>query len=261
MYAIKQQKKGGQNVMFKCNNCGATLRIEDEICQYCDTINPYFQKHREDMQAYEEKFQETQNEVLSHSKSVTKKLVLVSVICVLLSLNIIVLFGISQAREFSWWLDKKDVSANSVDHKKKLTEFQETNNIVGFISYLDHHGLAFNEEFGEYYAVKRSAENYMWIFEGLMELNYREDLHPDSYDFWLEIVADSVLDTYKIMVPDEYSDMSEYTPLHVETMEHIAAQSLALLKGYTTIPHSEIDAVETISKAKLMLLLEEGLPK
>lgn len=245
---------------MKCNNCGAGLHIEQEICAYCDAPNPYFAKHREDMQAYEEKFKESQAELETHTKKYTKNMATISIICVLLCLNMGILFACTQVRNIGRWIEEKEVSENQNKHQITLETMAENRNYIGLSCYISVHGLSYKDEFRDYSAVRRCAENYEFIFKGLMALNYDENLETSSRDFWIETIAEYMLNLYKIKTPDEYSNMTEYTARHLQTMDEILEQSNALLAGYTDLSLQEIDDLETMSKAAFMLRLEEVFP-
>lgn len=234
--------------------------MDQEICAYCDAPNPYFQKHREDMEAYQEKFKETQADVETHTQKYSKNMATVNIICVLLCLNLLILFGCTQVKSMGRWLEDKDVTDNLTKHKTTLTTMVDNRNYIGFSCYMSVEGLRYQDEFRNYYAVLRCAENYQWVFEGLMALNYEENLHDSSYEFWIETIAEYMLDIYEIKTPDEYSDMDEYTPWHLDAMEEILDQSKALLAGYTDLSLWEIEELENTSKAAFMLRLEEVLP-
>lgn len=246
--------------MIRCENCGATLHIKDEHCAYCDSANPFFEKHREDMETYEKKFTKTKKEVVEQSKNNTKKIVSMLIMFVLMSINIVVISATSQVQELCWWLEHQEVASNLSTHKQNLDLLEAEGDYLGFVAYMTNNNLYYEDQFDEYYAVRRCSEAYEWIFEGLMRLNYDEELHESSYDFWVEIIAESICDIYEKKVPYDYCALNEYSDTHVNTMDGILEQSKALLKEFTNIPHSSIDDMEDLSKAKLMILIEEGIP-
>lgn len=245
---------------MKCNNCGADLQIELENCAYCDTLNPYFKQHREDMEAYQEKFRETQVEVKTRTQKYSKNMVTINIICVLLCANLAVLFACTQVRNIGRWIEDKEVTDNLSKHQNTLVNMVENRNYIGLSCYMSLEGLRYQDEFRNCYAVLRCAENYQWVFEGLMALNHEENLEKSRYEFWIETIAEYMLDIYEIKIPDEYSDTTQYTPQHLQTMDEILEQSKALLAGYTDLSLGEIEDLEYMSKAAFMLRLEEVLP-
>lgn len=243
-----------------CENCGASLGLEDEICPYCDSVNPFFQQHREDMEHYQEKFEETQEEVVRHSKRYVRTAIQVATASVLIVLNLILAYTQSQMREIQYWVEEQEALSAYEEHKAVLDMLQEEKQYVGFESYVSQHGLEFVREFQEYDSFLRATELYSTIYRTIILLRYDEELLESSYDTWIEFTAEALLDLHQVMIPDDYDDPEEFTPVHVQAMEDVLTQAKALLKGYTDIPHSTIDNIHELSKLDLMILLKEALP-
>ena len=56
---------------MKCSNCGSNLQIEDSKCPYCGSMNPYFEKHREEMFRYKKDYEKTKDEVIQKDDGIT----------------------------------------------------------------------------------------------------------------------------------------------------------------------------------------------
>ncbi len=45
---------------MKCPHCGAQIGLEEKYCPFCGLPNEFARKHQEDMDRYEQEFQQTQ---------------------------------------------------------------------------------------------------------------------------------------------------------------------------------------------------------
>ena len=74
---------------MKCPHCGAQIGLEEKYCPFCGLPNEFARKHQEDMDRYEQEFQQTQSEVYQKTKHFTSLTVPLTVIFVLILLNIV----------------------------------------------------------------------------------------------------------------------------------------------------------------------------
>ena len=74
---------------MKCPHCGAQIGLEEKYCPFCGLPNEFARKHQEDMDRYEQEFQQTQSEVYQKTRHFTSLTVPLTVIFVLILLNIV----------------------------------------------------------------------------------------------------------------------------------------------------------------------------
>ena len=77
---------------MKCPHCGAQIGLEEKYCPFCGLPNEFARKHQEDMDRYEQEFQQTQSEVYQKTRHFTSLTVPLTVIFVLILLNIVFCF-------------------------------------------------------------------------------------------------------------------------------------------------------------------------
>ena len=53
---------------MKCPHCGAQIGLEEKYCPFCGLPNEFARKHQEDMDRYEQEFQQTQSEVYQKTR-------------------------------------------------------------------------------------------------------------------------------------------------------------------------------------------------
>ncbi len=56
---------------MKCPHCGAQIGLEEKYCPFCGLPNEFARKHQEDMDRYEQEFQQTQSEVYQKTRHFT----------------------------------------------------------------------------------------------------------------------------------------------------------------------------------------------
>lgn len=82
---------------MKCPHCGAQIGLEEKYCPFCGLPNEFARKHQEDMDRYEQEFQQTQSEVYQKTRHFTSLTVPLTVIFVLILLNIVSFVFVAKA--------------------------------------------------------------------------------------------------------------------------------------------------------------------
>ena len=86
---------------MKCPHCGAQIGLEEKYCPFCGLPNEFARKHQEDMDRYEQEFQQTQSEVYQKTRHFTSLTVPLTVIFVLILLNIVSFVFVIRRKFFS----------------------------------------------------------------------------------------------------------------------------------------------------------------
>lgn len=58
---------------MRCKNCNGELRIEDEKCPYCSTVNKDAVLHRKNMKKYQKDYEETKSNLIKETKKIAEK--------------------------------------------------------------------------------------------------------------------------------------------------------------------------------------------
>ena len=90
---------------MKCPHCGAQIGLEEKYCPFCGLPNEFARKHQEDMDRYEQEFQQTQSEVYQKTRHFTSLTVPLTVIFVLILLNIVSFVSIKSLNAVAFTLD------------------------------------------------------------------------------------------------------------------------------------------------------------
>ena len=65
---------------MKCPNCGANLVIDDAVCTFCGTENPYAKQHRKEMRHFTKEFNKTKTSVLGKSRNINSFVIKIAMI-------------------------------------------------------------------------------------------------------------------------------------------------------------------------------------
>lgn len=244
---------------MNCPNCRAPLMIEDKFCRYCGTENPYFTQHREDMKEFTEEFRETKQEVLSKTKHTIRINANISIICVLITLNLLVFLGMANTWGISSAYNNWRTNKNEATVRATLEEYSDAGDINGFYHYYQNNVHGYNNNLDDYDAVNRVVTQYSYIYDNILDITvcYEEDGYCDISERSI-YVSDSLVYFYKYLEQDEYDDPAEFTEEHLATM-HLAQEQLELLlEGYLNIAPEDIPALLELSSARRALIIEEG---
>ncbi len=241
--------------MIKCKTCGATLAIDHPFCPYCGNKNPYFEQHRQDMAEYEEEFQETREEVISHAKGYASTTVSIVILCVLAVANLFVFGLTTQAWNIADWMREQSINRNYETHKATLTQLEDGDYLGFYGYYVGQNGIYLSEKLEEFDSVYQATYYYDLFYYSLMDIHGKNYYDEKSYGYNVEYIVNGLKMIDDIMVQDDYDDPAEFASNHMAAMEGMQAQMRQLLKGYTGIDYDE-----TISSEQLILDIKEVLP-
>lgn len=245
---------------MKCPNCGANLTIDDEVCSFCGVESPYAEKHREEMRHFTSDFNRTKSQVLEKTQSHSKFVAKVTLIAVMIVLNLIVWLLAADSYEVERFVINRRISANYQVHKEELNKLEEARNFTGFYVYYYENRLYYSDLFEEYRAAYNVANNYEMVYNYMMEL-VTEDSENSYYDpeQRIEMLAQQIEYLYKYSIPQEYSDMTQYSEKHQEFMDAAVEQTEDLLQTYLNIPKEKLPEFRELSSARRQIMIEEGL--
>lgn len=246
---------------MKCKNCGSNLTIDDEVCSFCGSANPFATKHRAEMRHFTREFNETKEEVLKKSGMLNKWAVKITMIAVLIALNCLAMFALTYSYDIEDFLINRHVKANYNMYKAALDELEENRNYIGFYQFYNENSLYRAAAFDEYDAVNNICGNYVMIYNNVMAVATEEDAgyEYDSYEYKIEYISDELEYAYKYCKPREYSNMEEYSPKHQACMDDAIAQMEDLIQVYFNISDEDMDKFPELSKARRQIIMEEGI--
>lgn len=244
---------------MKCPNCGANLLIDDALCPFCGTENPYAKQHRKEMRHFTKEFDRTKNKILGKSRKINQVVVKIAMIAVLFALDLLLIMMIDGAFDIEGYVISKRIESNYDFHKNNLETFIENKDYIGFEKYYDYQALYFSDEFDEYGAMKQVCSAYSHLYRFTLELyTYEEDEDFFSYTDRFEFCSDQLHYMYDYSEPSKYSDQSEYTPDKLAFMRECVSDAEDIIQVFFNLTDEERESLKTLSNARRQVLLEEG---
>ena len=242
---------------MKCSNCGSNLQIEDSKCLYCGSVNPYFEKHREEMLRFKKDYEKTKDDVIKKSGRVAGMSVKITVIAILVALNIIILFLASNSWSIMHEIEKSKAERNADIHRMRLESYEEAFNYNGLAKYYEEYSLYGSDSLEDFDVVYRACSNYAYIYQYIVELG-----NPDSYltdEQRIEYICENLDYVYDAMEPKEYDLPEWYQGKHGEVLEQMKYDLKVLIMTYANVGQEEADAFPNMSDGRRQVAMERGL--
>lgn len=244
---------------MKCQNCGANLTIDDEVCSFCGAANPFAAKHRREMRHFTREFNRTKSDVLTKSRHHSKWAAKITLIAVMVALNMLVWFLIANSYEVEAFMIGRNIDANYLVHKARLDEYEADRDFIGLNTYYEQNQLYYSDSLDEYEAVRNVCSNFSYLYEYVMELVTEEDFEYYTKEQRLESIVELMDYIYEYSKPREYDNPDRYNAQHQECMNDIVALMEDLIQTYMNISDEDMEGFWELSKARRQILLEEGL--
>ena len=244
---------------MKCEYCGANLVIDDEVCSFCGSANPFAVKHRKEMRQFTKEFNRTKSTVLRESKYQTKWAVKITLIAIMLAANLLVWFSIGNSYDIEHFLMERKVNAEYSIHKKALEKYEADRDYIAFNYYFSENNLYYSDRFNEYRAVSDVCSQYSSIYRNLMGIATKEETEYYSYEKQVEYISDQLDYLYRASEKGDYDDAERYTPEHQACMDDAVEQTELLIQAYLGVSDEDIEGFREMSKARRQIIMEEGL--
>lgn len=244
---------------MKCEYCGANLTIDDEVCSFCGSANPFAVKHRKEMHHFTREFNKTKSAVLRESKYQTKWAVKITLIAIMLAANLLIWFSIGNSYDIEKFLVARKVNAEYFTHKKALDEYETNRDYIALNYYYNSNSLYYSDKFNEYRAVSDVCSQYSSIYRNIMGIVTKEEDEYYSYEKQVEYISDQLDYLYRASVKGDYDDAEKYTPEHQACMDDAVAQTEMLIQTYFGVSDEDIAGFREMSKARRQIVMEEGL--
>lgn len=246
---------------MKCVNCGADISIEDAICPFCKSENPYYKAHREDMQNYEQEYQETKAKVVSKANRFTRKSINITicVICVLiLFIEILVL---SNIRNINYDLLEKKNTKNAAAIAAQMDKYEANGEYTLLANYQDHTPIRpYKTPVAEYLQVCSVAYDYKASIATINEIvmTNAERLRPTDAAKSLARNLDNIYEV-RYNSYERRPDDDSFAPKHLEAMDNMLEDVYALLEAYVGIDHETILTFRDLTSTERQLIIEKKL--
>ncbi len=243
---------------MKCRSCHADLQIDDEVCRYCDTVNPRFKKHRKNMQRYQTEFSYTKKVVYEKAKKQSNKSTAIISITILILINI-ALFILTESL---WSIERAlyniEIEKSLDLHTENINTYIAEENYMDLYFYFEHHEIYRVDAFDNYQKVRYALEQYYSIYDRLLSYTTLENYYYDSGETAMKISYD--LDFYySFTTPGTYYDPDQFTPEFLELMQNVENEINVLLMTYANLDEEAISSLRELSDAERAILIERGL--
>lgn len=256
---------------MKCEFCGANIDIEAEKCPFCGMNKSQFEAHREDMRKFKSAYKDVEQGVLEKNRKTTEKTVRVTIVTVLCLMNLIMLVLIGLSGDIAEGINKRNINANHTYYLNKLNEYEENGDYISFYCFYNYNKLykVRREDWcNEYTLMFDMANNYYYLISTLNDITYY-NLNASDYGqvtTKIEIFADSYEEMQKrynrYIIGDEDSytyDESCFSEMHMESYEQMMENLKGCVITYLKIDESRFEEFENASKARKIIMIEEGL--
>ncbi|CVI68583.1 hypothetical protein NDGK_01262 [Clostridiales bacterium CHKCI001] len=244
---------------MKCPYCGGNLSLEDETCPHCGRLNEQARQHVKDMKHYKGEFEHAKKHVYIATNRYTKVVVRVVIIAILF-FAIIVLYNLGErsysiVRSIGQYQSKR----HAAEYMKQLDQYIEEEEFFAFTTFCNEHKIdCYEEPYMRYIPVKRTAQNYMNLYENIMQLVCPTEYQEQSSQ--IEQMTENLDYFYSSMDMEQYEYYegadSESNQRALETMEH---NIILLLQTYFHISEEEAEQLKELSQAKRAVLIEEAI--
>lgn len=245
---------------MKCPTCGANLQIEDEKCPFCQNPNPFAVKHRQDMQRYQQEFQETKQEVERKTLHFTFVTARIAVIAALLVMILGMIYAINEGPYRIWSSRvKKDIAKNAQEYRAELGACEEAGQWRKLYAFYDVKNLDSTRDFQDYTVFHFMIFDYKSILNEMTRI--REGTVEDTAAVSSKIA--SHLDSFyksagRVTYESAYYD-DNYSPVHTASYERIQEELEAALYVYCHLTKEELSAFPDCSLSKKAALIETGM--
>lgn len=150
---------------MKCPHCGAQIGLEEKYCPFCGLPNEFARKHQEDMDRYEQEFQQTQSEVYQKTRHFTSLTVPLTVIFVLILLNIVSFVFVAKSWDIGSGLQKQQIHSHLSKHQENIDTYIQNGDFCGLSYYYSQNSLYFEDAFDKYNALISASDSYVIFIE------------------------------------------------------------------------------------------------
>lgn len=242
---------------MKCDFCGQSLSLEEEVCSHCGQPNPHAQQHIRDMKRYKGEFENTRKGVYAVTGKYAEATVRVIVIAVLVVLITLVLYVYNNA--YSLYCDylRGDAIRNAKEYKEMMDRYIAEEDFRRLSLFCEEHAIgSYMEEYQMYAPVMRTVDYYVWFCDNVMEfvtLPVEEGETPD----W-DYVAYTLNEFYNAYDWSKYeNDDDAGRPENVHALETMEKNMKLMLQTYLGFTKEETAGLRELSEAKRTVLFEE----
>ena len=248
---------------MKCENCGAALQIEYNVCPHCGTPNPFAQGHRENMEKYSKAFEETRSAVIKKTHKTFGIMIKLLVCFVLIIMSVACLFISFNVHGFMVRAKTKNIILHQKEYKKEADRMEEERDYIGFSKWYEVNYLYRIDNFQEYSEVKNVFTYYSRIFDEVLAVSDVENtsIVYDDISSNCERIAENLVDMRKRIEMDPKTDIyGARSEKHMAAMMDAYDEAKIIVKAMFKLSDEDTDKIDTASEAMIAVILEESWP-
>lgn len=260
---------------MKCEFCGANIDIESDICPHCGLKKSQFEKHREDMHAFQTDYNNLKTGVVAENKTFSQKAAFLTVIAFLVILNLVLILCHAMNYEIYRFFTEKNLKNHISEHVQALSEFESENDYESLYQYYDAHQLNYISQepsMKEYSLLNNMCIQYNSFMTYFPLVAFIDYSNHNSVDEQFEQYADLTVSSYdRIMEMNEKYIMNEdrgnlysessYSDKHMQSYENIISNIDTFIQTYCKFSDEEMETFKSETKAGRIVMLEKAYEK
>ena len=244
---------------MKCKNCGGEIRLEDLYCPYCGGPNEEAHMHARDMQHYRRAFQQTRQDVIERAGTQSRRAIRIAAVAFLAVAIGVNVFLQANSYALNRMFRDSALKRNIPAYVARLNAFLEEEDYIGFSAFCSNKGLSmYDKPFEDYYVIYRTASDYKYAVEELMQL-----INPGRYssnDYVMKYASEQIQSFYEDLDPEKYSYYDNYdTPFVQKHLENMADAMDALCIAYLDMTPEEAHGLRSMTRGNRIILIERGI--
>ena len=255
---------------MKCEFCGANIDIESPVCPHCGMQKRQFEQHRSDMNRFRQEFQYVRDDVVEENKRFSKKASYITVLCVLIAINLLLLVGISANYSIYHFFNEKNVERHASQHAKVLDQFETDGEFERLYYYYSENNLYYGDDtyLAEYNVLYRFCASYESFTNNLPFFTIK-DYGPDYYtdenrlqrvEYVVE-AYDQLSKLYEQVLNQDpylsYDHPEVFEQKHMDSYQQMMDNMDNYLMTYCHFDEEKLAQFKETSKTRQILMLEE----
>lgn len=244
---------------MKCEKCGYSLQIEDEVCPSCGTENAFGRSHREEMERYSQEFQDTQDSVINSTKKTAGVMVrfIIGLVLIILSVIIFILSAGSGIRESG---KIRKVRNNIDQYRNEYVELEKSNDYVLLHKWFVANNLNKVPEFKDCLNVFNVCMYYEYLVSYAAEITYEDYMENTFRD--RENYCESIISSYDQML--YYAQLEENSGNdnagHTDCINSCIAQARVIIQSVFKLTDEQMDGFDDKYANERIVILMENWP-
>ncbi len=243
-----------------CRYCGATLPDDAAICPICGlSATGEFQTPAANHKiTYQTQIQRN-GKSIRRGKPIVIKLV---ILAVLLLAIFVCFFVASQSHVVPNSRLEREAKTNYAEYSQQLDSYLSEENYINFNIFWEQKKLSSCDTnlYDKYYPVSRLTSTYAYLYNDIVSAAF-----PTEYDNRETVIQSIASDLERFY---EYNDLEYFShyeaynrPANVQAAARMEANIHNMLRTYCGLTDDDVNSLKDMSKNRIIILLEERIPK